>query len=70
MATRWALVVADFRREYGMDADELAELPFLDFQWLLQGLSKHARFLTAWAKAPKHVYDRDEIAAITAAARR
>jgi hypothetical protein len=41
-----------------------------EFHMLLQGLSEHSRFLNAWAKAPKHVYDPAEIARITAAARR
>lgn len=61
--------MADFRREYQVDSDALAVLPLDEFMWLLQGLSEHSRFAAAWEKQPKHVYDPDKIAAITAAAR-
>ena len=41
-----------------------------EFSWLLGGLSARSRFNRAWAEAPKNLYDPDEIAAVTAAARR
>ena len=66
----WALIVADFRREYQMPADELAGLSWPEFSWLLRGLSGQSRFNVAWSEAPKNLYDPDEIAAVTAAARR
>lgn len=62
--------MADFRREYHLTADQLAAMDAREFGWLLQGLSKHSVFLTAWRKQPKHVYDRSEIEAVHAAARR
>lgn len=62
--------MADYRREYHLDAHQLAALSLDEFKWLLQGLSEHSRFQRAWADAPKHVYKSQDIAAITAAARR
>lgn len=62
--------MADFRRDYQITADELRAISAPEFRTLLQGLSQHSRFLNAWNKAAKHVYDPAEIAAITAAARR
>lgn len=70
MQQRWALIVSDFRREYGVSADELAGMALDEFTWLLQGLSTDARFAQAWADAPKNLYRQDDIAAIRAAARR
>lgn len=70
MLSRWALIVADFRREYHLSGGDLAGLSASEFTWLLSGLSERARFVQAWAEAPKHLHDPDEIAAITAAARR
>lgn len=67
---RWSLVVADFRREYGMDPDALAALDVDHFRWLLTGLSDRSRFRTAWSKAPKHMHDPNDRAALIAAARR
>ena len=70
MERAWPLIVADFRREYGLDPDGLAGLSVREFVWLLQGLSVDARFMRAWAATPKHVYRPEDIAAIKAAARR
>lgn len=70
MVAHWPLVVSDFRREYRVSADELAGMGTDEFTWLLSGLSERSRFVTAWSKTPKHVYDPDEIAAIRAAALR
>lgn len=67
---RWALVVADFRREYAMDATELAGLSVAHFGLLVQGLSDRSRFRRTWADEPRNLYDPDEIAAVKAAARR
>lgn len=66
----WPLIVADFRREYGMDTDELSGLTLNEFQWLLQGLSSKARFARAWSEKPKTLHDPAERAAVIAAARR
>ena len=62
--------MADYRREYGMSADQLAALSAEEFRWLLTGLSEHSRFAQAWRDAPKNLYDQADIAAVTAAARR
>lgn len=70
MQRRWALIVSDFRREYGMSGRELAVLSLDEFRWLLQGLSEHSRFAQAWHDAPKNLYDPADIAAVKAAARR
>lgn len=70
MQQQWSLIVADYRREYGISADDLAAMSLDEFQWLLNGLSRHSRFLRAWGETPKHIYDPDEIAAVKAAARR
>lgn len=67
---RWALLVSDFRREYGMTGADLAALGLDEFTWLLQGLSEHSRFVQAWDKEPKNLYDPADIAAVKAAARR
>lgn len=68
MLRRWALIVADYRREYGMRTDELARLSLPEFLWHLQGLSEHSVFLHAWRKQPKVLHP-DERAALIAAAR-
>lgn len=70
MQRRWALIVSDFRREYRVSGAELAGMSLPEFQWLLQGLSEHSRFAQAWQDEPKNLYHPDDIAAITAAARR
>ena len=70
MTERWALIVADFRREYAADTDALAGMSLPEFMWLLQGLSDKARFRTAWHDEPKHMHDPEDRARITAAARR
>ena len=70
MRERWALIVADFRREYHLSPDQLGAMSLQEFSWLLQGLSEHSRVSNAWAEAPKNVYDPAQIAAIRAAARR
>ena len=70
MRGRWSLIVSDYRREYGISAADLAALPLDEFTWLLEGLSDDSRFRQAWSHAPKNIYDPDEIAAVTAAARR
>lgn len=67
---RWALIVADFRREYGVPGAELAALSLDEFQWLLSGLSSKSRFLRAWADQPKTLHDPADRAALIAAARR
>lgn len=64
----WALVVADWSREY--PNRDLATESFPGFMWHLQGLSKHSRFMAAWHDAPKNLYNPADIAAVTAAARR
>jgi hypothetical protein len=53
-----------------MSCPELAGISLPEFQWLIQGLSKHSRFQQAWSDAPKHLYDPADIAAVRAAARR
>lgn len=68
MLARWPLIVADYRREYGMPAAELARLSLPEFMWLLQGLSEHSVFLHAWHKKPKVLHP-DERAALIARAR-
>lgn len=70
MIRHWSLIVADFRREYHMTADELCRLDASEFRMLLAGLSSEARFADAWHRTPRIVRDPNEIAAITAAARR
>lgn len=70
MQQRWPLIVADYRREYHMDTATLGGLSMQEFTWLLQGLSKHSRFMRAWHDAPKNLYDRADIEAVKAAARR
>lgn len=70
MQSRWPLIVADFRREYQLDADALAALDAPEFQWLLVGLSRNSRFQRAWADQPKTLHDPEERAALVAAARR
>jgi hypothetical protein len=67
---RWALIVSDYRREYGMSGDDLASVDVHEFMWLLQGLSKNSRFQRAWADAPKTLHNPDDRAAIRAAAMR
>lgn len=70
MAHRWALIVADYRREYHMGSDELAALSVDEFRTLLQGLSERSRFGRAWSDRPKTLHDPEERAALVAAARR
>lgn len=70
MVSHWALIVADFQREYQIGADELARMPANRFRWLLSGLSDRSRFRQAWTNEPKHVYDPADIEAVRAAARR
>lgn len=70
MIREWALIVADFRREYHMPGAELARLSVDDFRLLIKGLSEHARFPKAWADEPKTLHDPAERAALIAAARR
>jgi hypothetical protein len=70
MERHWGLVVADFRREYHMSAAELHGLDAPTFWLLLRGLTPRSRFHAEWRAAPKHLYDPDEIAAVTAQARR
>jgi hypothetical protein len=70
VAQRWALLVSDYRREYGMGTDELAGLSLDEFLWLLQGLSSRSRFQRAWADQPKTLHDPADRAAVIAAARR
>jgi hypothetical protein len=65
---RWALVVADYRREYQVAAGDLARMALPEFLWLLQGLSEHSVFLRAWHHKPKVLHP-DERAALIAAAR-
>lgn len=62
--------MADFRREYRIPPRELAALSLNDFLWLLQGLSKHSRFMYAWTEKPKTLHDPADRAALVAAARR
>lgn len=44
--------MADFRREYGITADELFDLNELEFRWLLTGLTGDSRFAQATANEP------------------
>ena len=49
------MILADFRREYGYDPDDVWVMPTRWFRWYLNGLSGDARF---WAaiddkKSPK-----------------
>lgn len=67
---RWALVLADFRREYHLDGAGVAELGAPEFWRLLRGLSYRARFSTEWRETPKHMHNPDDRAALIAAARR
>lgn len=67
---QWPLVVADYRREYGMDPAELAALTLDHFLWLLRGLSHRSRFTRAWSDAPKHMHDPNDRARLIEAARR
>lgn len=62
--------MSDFRREYQIQPDELAVMSLPDFRMYVTGLSRHSRFQQAWAKAPKHLYDPADIAAVKAAAMR
>lgn len=62
--------MSDYRREYGVSADELGGMPLAEFMWLLQGLSDRSRFTRAWTDAPKHMHDPADRAALIAAARR
>lgn len=66
----WPLVLADFRREYRLDGDDLARLTLQEFLWLLRGLSTRSRFMQTYADAPKHLHDPADRAALIAAARR
>lgn len=70
MSRKWALIVSDYRREYGMSCDDLAAINIDEFQWLLQGLSEHSRFAAAWRDEPTTLHDPAERAALIAAARR
>lgn len=62
--------MSDYAREYQRDCDALARMSFHEFMWLLQGLSKHSRFMRAWADKPKTLHDPADRAAVIAAARR
>lgn len=68
--SRWPLLVADFRREYGVSAQELARMALDEFLWLMQGLSRQSRFVKAYADRPRTLYSPDDIKAVHAAARR
>lgn len=54
MIQGWALIVADFRREYGLTADNLHAMSSREFRWLLTGLSPDARWVE-WARAQPRV---------------
>lgn len=60
----WALIVADYRREYDLPPDGLATLDLDEFLWLLRGLSPQARYMKAWRDAPRNVYTDADIAAV------
>lgn len=68
--SHWALVVADYQREYQKDQHALAGLSLEEFLRLLRGLSKYSRFAEAWREAPKHMHDPADRAALIEAARR
>lgn len=55
LARRWPLIVADFRREYRISADELFDLNAREFLWLLGGLSAESRFAQATRDEPVEV---------------
>jgi hypothetical protein len=66
----WALIVADFRREYGITEDALAQMGWRSFRTHLIGLTGDSRYWDAYRRAPRLVTDPGEIASITAAMRR
>lgn len=39
------MIVADFRREYGITAREMYDMPTLEFLWLLNGLSEESNWV-------------------------
>lgn len=53
-----------------MPPAELSALSLNEFLWLLQGLSKHSRFICAWNEKPKTLHDPADRAALVASARR
>lgn len=53
-----------------MSGDELAGLSLNEFLWHVQGLSEHSRFLHAWGRKPKRLYDAADREAVKAAALR
>lgn len=60
----WPLVVADFRREYGITTSGLARMTEDEFTWLLQGLSENARFNAEFRDAPQGIYTPEDRAAV------
>jgi hypothetical protein len=48
----WRLIVADFRREYGIGPVELAVMGSREFGWLLAGLSSDAVYRLVAENAP------------------
>lgn len=60
MRRHWALIVADFRREYRVKPDELAVMGWRDFLMLVKGLSPQARYVQAVGKDGDRITDPDE----------
>lgn len=59
----WPLIIADFRREYQISADDLFDLNGREFLWLLGGLSAESRWAHATSNEPVEL-DSDAVQAL------
>ncbi|MGH3323264.1 MAG: hypothetical protein ACRDOV_02395 [Streptomyces sp.] len=59
------MIVADFRREYRINADDLYDLPTQEFLWLLAGLSSASAWRQVTAAEPVEVTTQDAQALIS-----
>jgi len=55
----WALIVADFRREYHLTPTEIGELTVHEFAWYLRGLSEQSVWRITVSNEPATVTGAD-----------